>query len=342
MTDSVWRFLFEQLGRDLGASFPLRELSDFDPDEVRLARTRGVFRELPLTVTPCGVRGCPESCDATVLPAAAGQVRVVCPRGVIDDRVTPQGDIAVAEVVTERMLQQFTRCNEVEFQFDRFHGAGRVVPFGRIPWLDGTTVCLAVGLGRHDATGALTAAAALGRGPFLVLLPPRADAVRFDAERLDALGIRVITMDAVMDWPNLELRRAQLHVAAAANEVRESQAPYGETDLVLDADHCQAFFHGQELKLTRLQFGFLLALAKSPGQVVRSDVIADIAYAYQGELRNAASRQEGGVGQLAKIKRALKKALSEAPAKGSDNPAAWIKSRSGVGYQLCVGSVLIR
>lgn len=53
ITDSVWRFLFEKLGRDLAASFPMRDMAGFEPDEVRVALSRGVFRELPLTSVPC-------------------------------------------------------------------------------------------------------------------------------------------------------------------------------------------------------------------------------------------------------------------------------------------------
>lgn len=187
-------------------------------------------------------------------PAEDGHVRLRCPRGLVNDRAVPSADVTAAEVVPERLLQQLARGSEIEFLFDRERRAGRVVAFGRIPWLDGNTACFAVGLGRHDATSALVAAAALGSGPFLVLLPPSDHATHFDGERLRALGIRVVPTDTVMDWRNLELRRAQLHVATAAQEVREEQAEYGSATLVLDAKRCQAFSRGRELRLTRLQW----------------------------------------------------------------------------------------
>lgn len=330
MTDSVWRFLFSKVGRDLGASFPLRALESYASGEVAIAKAKGAFRELPLVVH-CHEPGCLDSCEMITTSVEGDRVRLACPFGNVGDRVVPRMSVAAVEIGVEGLLRQFALSSEIEFRFDPGRRAGRLVPFGRIPWLDNRTICLAIALRRSDVTADLAAATALGDRSYLVLLPPDAPTVNMNEERLEALGIRAVEMDRVMDWANLELKRVPLIARLAASEVREDQAPYGE-GLVLYPDRCEVKFQGHEVILRRLAFGFLLALARKPGTFVSQRELATNAYEYQEGTREIGGQTIGGVGQIPKLKNEILSAFRDLSP--DLVPDEVISAKRGIGYRL--------
>jgi hypothetical protein len=341
---SPYRLLFQRLGDRLDATLSPADAREIGATDLDRLKRQGLIRALPLDAVTCPVRTC--ELDCTVVPVRVpergdGMFRLPCHRGRVRDQVVHERDIAAYECQAERLVGQLCKSNEATPAFDlRVHRGSGVVPVGKLPWADGALLCLGVGIAPHRQEAELVAALRFGVRPVVVMMPP-ARPLRFhDQARLIDLGVYAFDMDRVVRWDFLEVDRADVTTGMAARRVPADRV--AAERLVLHVTRRDASYLGHRLKLTPIEFGFLLALARSPGKTVPHDDAVDVAYSVAGPVKG--EERESQVGQVNKLKSNVVRAFKALAQQGIlpvETAKSIITARKGTGFCLNETSVRI-